>query len=282
MRLWSKLRSAVRSMVPLPRVVLQLRIKRQAAKYDMYALADEQFFAELYLYYVGDCLARVFGNRPLRILDLGCGSGRLSHALARRGHDVLGVDFAEGCIELAESHRGNAEQPPRFMRAEIGDYLREYSLQQFDVVFCTEVLYMLEDGDLILDTLLRAIPAGGVLVLAVRPAKYYISLMAAQGSLSSALQVAFSHSGRLFGWRFHWTTAEDLRRQLQTARFDLLDMAGIGIFSGLEGDPQGRLAIPSKFSPEERAQLLKLELQSGRACPDCGRYILAIAKKRVN
>jgi SAM-dependent methyltransferase len=36
------------------------------------------------------------------ILDLGCGTGDLAIALARRGHEVLGLDFASAAIAAAE------------------------------------------------------------------------------------------------------------------------------------------------------------------------------------
>jgi 2-polyprenyl-6-hydroxyphenyl methylase/3-demethylubiquinone-9 3-methyltransferase len=40
-------------------------------------------------------------DRPLRILDLGCGNGYVSAELARLGHDVLGVDVSPDGIEIA-------------------------------------------------------------------------------------------------------------------------------------------------------------------------------------
>lgn len=46
-------------------------------------------------------VARVGGGRPLRILDLGCGSGHVAAELARRGHEVVGVDVSADGIRLA-------------------------------------------------------------------------------------------------------------------------------------------------------------------------------------
>ena len=46
-------------------------------------------------------LERVSGGRPLRILDLGCGSGYVSAELARLGHTVVGIDSSADGIELA-------------------------------------------------------------------------------------------------------------------------------------------------------------------------------------
>lgn len=41
------------------------------------------------------------GRIGRRVLEVGCGTGELSLFLARRGHDVLGVDFARSAIEQA-------------------------------------------------------------------------------------------------------------------------------------------------------------------------------------
>jgi 2-polyprenyl-3-methyl-5-hydroxy-6-metoxy-1,4-benzoquinol methylase len=38
---------------------------------------------------------------PGKLLDIGCGVGRISVALARKGHDVQGVDISEGMVRKA-------------------------------------------------------------------------------------------------------------------------------------------------------------------------------------
>ncbi|MGQ3414052.1 class I SAM-dependent methyltransferase [Natrinema sp. LN54] len=60
------------------------------------------------------------GDDPLRVLDVGCGTGVVSLLLAELGHDVTGVDFAPEMLERARTkaervdrsvafHRGDAE-----------------------------------------------------------------------------------------------------------------------------------------------------------------------------
>lgn len=47
-------------------------------------------------------LVDALGLRPgMRVLDVGCGPGRHSHALARRGIEVLGIDIARTFVDLA-------------------------------------------------------------------------------------------------------------------------------------------------------------------------------------
>ena len=45
---------------------------------------------------------------PTRVLDVGCGAGLAAEALARHGHDVLGIDAAGEAIEAARAHADGA------------------------------------------------------------------------------------------------------------------------------------------------------------------------------
>ena len=60
--------------------------------------ADKDYGAEC------DLVEKIFRgiDRPVRsLLDLGCGTGRHSVELARRGYEVVGVDLSEGMLERA-------------------------------------------------------------------------------------------------------------------------------------------------------------------------------------
>ena len=67
--------------------------------------------------------------RGARVLDAGCGTGRVGGALAASGHDVIGVDLDP---ELIEEARRNHPGP----RWQVGD-LSELELpERFDVIVC--------------------------------------------------------------------------------------------------------------------------------------------------
>src|SRR5436309_8764768 len=56
---------------------------------------------------------------PARVLDCGCGTGWLSHFLARRGYDVVATDVSPGAIALAKAHPVFAAGAvPRFLVAD--------------------------------------------------------------------------------------------------------------------------------------------------------------------
>jgi 2-polyprenyl-6-hydroxyphenyl methylase/3-demethylubiquinone-9 3-methyltransferase len=64
------------------------------------------------------------GLAPLhgkRVLDVGCGGGILSDAMARRGAEVLGIDLATKSLRVAQLHALEAQTPARHLpRSERG------------------------------------------------------------------------------------------------------------------------------------------------------------------
>ena len=68
-----------------------------------------------------------------RVLDVGCGPGRHSLALARRGIEVLGVDLSEDFVALARDAAEAEGLPARFEVADV----RELAVETgFDAVLC--------------------------------------------------------------------------------------------------------------------------------------------------
>ena len=53
-----------------------------------------------------DFYAARLGTRPLRIADVGCGTGSFAVRLAEAGHTVTGIDPAAGMLDAARSRQG--------------------------------------------------------------------------------------------------------------------------------------------------------------------------------
>jgi SAM-dependent methyltransferase len=112
-----------------------------------------------------DALVDLLGLRAgMRVLDVGCGPGRHSHELARRGMAVLGVDISERFVELAA-----ADAPPgaRFLRLDARELAFEV---EFDaaVCLCQGAFGMMtapEDDRAVLGGIARALAPGGRLAL---------------------------------------------------------------------------------------------------------------------
>lgn len=78
--------------------------------------------------------------KPKKVLDIGCGRGRLVQALRKRGVDAYGVDISEHAIDLAPD-----EIKPYLRRA---DVLRlPYADNEFDLVVSFNLLHHMEQGN---------------------------------------------------------------------------------------------------------------------------------------
>ncbi|GAB3087401.1 class I SAM-dependent methyltransferase [Nocardioides zeae] len=91
------------------------------------------------------------GPRPLRVLDVGTGSGYVAHVLAELGHDVVGLDSADGMLAEArrdaDERRRDDRPAARFVR---GDAVRpgdtdEIGHTPFDAVTSRWLLWTLRD-----------------------------------------------------------------------------------------------------------------------------------------
>ena len=95
----------------------------------------------------------------LRVLDLGCGGGILTEALAKNGAIVTGIDAAFQGIEIATRHAKESEL--------VIDYrcipIEEYQDELFDVICCMEMLEHVQRPELIFEQCKRLLKPQGLL-----------------------------------------------------------------------------------------------------------------------
>ncbi|PHJ16193.1 3-demethylubiquinone-9 3-o-methyltransferase [Cystoisospora suis] len=143
----------------------------------------------------------------VRILDVGCGGGILSEALAREGALVTGLDAAGAAISVAERRRVDGPYAPlvknrqHFVNASLEEFFANQPVDDgrqkqcgvpernsFDVVVCSEMLEHVEGGlagvEAVVATAARAALApGGLFVLTTlnrTPENYLVSVVAAE------------------------------------------------------------------------------------------------------
>jgi len=78
--------------------------------------ADKEYEAECDV--IEAMFRRFADERPVSLLDLGCGTGRHATTLAARGYEVVGVDRSESMLDHAQ-RRASASSNPTFVAGDI-------------------------------------------------------------------------------------------------------------------------------------------------------------------
>jgi S-adenosylmethionine-dependent methyltransferase len=200
-------------------------------------------------------------DRPLRVLDLGGGTGGLAVPLAERGHLVTVVDPSPDAL-ASLSRRSSEAGVAEWVTAAQGDadtVAEVLGGQAVDLVCCHGTLEVVDDPQAALSSLAAALSPGGYLsiVAAQRLAAVLARVLA--GQFDQAHQALVSQDGR---WgagdplprRFDQQTLEDM---VARAGFTVEDAHGVRLFSDL---------VPSTLldSEADRAALLTLEQEASR------------------
>jgi 2-polyprenyl-3-methyl-5-hydroxy-6-metoxy-1,4-benzoquinol methylase len=114
--------------------------------------------------YAIDCVP-ASGN--LDVLDVGCGSGVNSMALAAKGHRVQGIDISEAAIQRYRGHG---------FEGKVGniEHGLDYPDTKFDLVFCSEVIEHMTSPEVLVAEMNRVLKPGGLIVLSTPNSAFWI------------------------------------------------------------------------------------------------------------
>ena len=96
-----------------------------------------------------------------QILDVGCGGGILSDAMARAGATVTGIDLAGKSLKVAQLHALESQTPNVSYREISAEALAAETPAQFDVVTCMEMLEHVPDPASIVKACATLVKPGG-------------------------------------------------------------------------------------------------------------------------
>ncbi|HEY0145361.1 MAG: bifunctional 2-polyprenyl-6-hydroxyphenol methylase/3-demethylubiquinol 3-O-methyltransferase UbiG [Methylovirgula sp.] len=162
-------------------------------------------------------------GRPLdglEILDIGCGAGILSEALARLGAEVTGVDPAPANIKVAQHHAEQSGLRIDYLET-TAEALAEKKLR-YDVVLAMEVVEHVRDVKAFVATAASLVRPGGVMVAATlnRTLKSYaLAIVGAEYILRWLPRGTHD-------WQ-HFVTPRELRLALRSGGLKILDETGV-------------------------------------------------------
>jgi 2-polyprenyl-6-hydroxyphenyl methylase/3-demethylubiquinone-9 3-methyltransferase len=122
------------------------------------------------------------GLEGKQVLDIGCGGGILSEAMAAKGAKVTGIDMAEQSLEVARLHLLESGFQIDYQQS-TAESFAEQNAEQFDVVTCLEMLEHVPDPSSIIQAAAKMLKPDGCLVLSTlnrNPKSYLLAIVAAE------------------------------------------------------------------------------------------------------
>lgn len=195
-------------------------------------------------------------GRPLRVLDLGGGTGGLAVPLAELGHDVLVIDPSPDALAALHRRAGDADVAAR-VRAVQGDADSLADLVtpgSIDLLCCHGVLEVVDDPETTMAAVQGVLADGGRLSLVAAGRLAVVLAKVVAGDIPGAAAALTSPDGR-------WGAADPLPR-----RFDVAGLVTLLGRHGLRVDRIHGVRLFSDLVPPrvtdnsaDRAALLALE-----------------------
>ena len=112
-------------------------------------------------------ISRLSSPKGKCVLDLACGTGRHSVALALEGAEVVGIDNSEVMITRAEEHAATNDVSPKFILGEMTEF-HSIIANQYDLIICLgnslALLDNLNNLEMVLSSVYNSLNDGGVFV----------------------------------------------------------------------------------------------------------------------
>jgi len=246
--------------------------------------ADEPYYLEQYLRVMRPHLASLPATP--RIVDLGCGQGRFLLSLNKLfpQSQLYGCDLSPKA--LATANELNAQVNANAItleEADIRSYVTKWNDDSIDLCLMTEVTFVMKDWAEVTEQIVKKIKPGGILAMSFR-SQYFNGLVAVRNREFAFLDTILKDRAGKFDaasqLEYTWQTSRELNKFFTNdLGLRVLDLCGIGVSSGILGDPHSSIARPSELDLGSQAMLMEFELEIGRHIPDAGRYMVVIAQK---
>lgn len=228
---------------------------------------NESFWRELYPFMFSDRrfadatdqvakLLKLAKPRGKSALDLCCGPGRCSIALAKRGFSVIGVDRTKFLLDKARAKARAARVKIEFLQQDMRDFIRPNSFNLALSMFTSFGYFDDKHEDqLVLQNIFKSLKPGGVCVIELLGKERLAKMLQPTNSttLPNGTVIIERHeifddwtrirnewllirNGRTKSFKFHHTiySGQELRDLLQSAGF-----ISVSLYGDLSGSPYG-------------------------------------------
>jgi 2-polyprenyl-6-hydroxyphenyl methylase/3-demethylubiquinone-9 3-methyltransferase len=117
-----------------------------------------------------------------KVLDVGCGGGILSEALAQRGAIVTGIDMGAAPLSVAELHKLESGVSVTYHQANAEQFAASHG-GEFDIVTCLEMLEHVPDPGSVITACAQLVKPGGQLFFSTinrNPKAYALAILGAE------------------------------------------------------------------------------------------------------
>jgi len=156
-----------------------------------------------------------------RVLDVGCGGGILSEAMAQHGGSVTGIDLSEAAISVARLHALESELTVDYHCVAAEDFARQ-NPAQFDVVTCLELLEHVPDPASTVAACAELVKPGGTVYFSTlnrNPKSWLFAIVGAEYVLQLLPKGTHQHQ--------RFIKPSELDRFCRAANLTLTDMTGM-------------------------------------------------------
>ena len=98
--------------------------------------------------------------KGLKVLDVGCGGGLVSEALAAFGAQVTGIDMGEAPLSVAQLHLLESGREVEYLKI-TAEQLAEQRPGEYDIVTCLEMLEHVPDPSLVIQACSKLVKPNG-------------------------------------------------------------------------------------------------------------------------